>query len=77
MSLSTEDYLEFCTNEKPTKILKSIAERCWLEAGDIERLNGAVIALFLQGFITKSTHQRYYRFFINCINKKAKLRKRR
>lgn len=77
MSLSTEDNLEFCTNFKPTKILKFVADCCWLEARKTDKLNGAVTVLFLQGFITESTHNRYYRLFSRIANKETTLRSRR
>ena len=77
MSLSTEEYLEFSTNAKPTKLLKFVADCCWLEGRKTNKLNGAVTVLFLQGFITESTHNRYYRLFSRIENKETTLRNRR
>ena len=77
MSLSTKDNLEFCTNSKPTKLLKFIVDCCWLEGGKTDKLNGAVTVLFLQGFMTKSTHERYYRLFSRIANKETTLRSRK
>lgn len=77
MSLSTEDYLEFCTNFKPTRLLKFLAETSWLEGGETDRLKGAVTVLFLQGFITESTQDRYFRLLLRIANKETTLRSRR
>lgn len=77
MSLYTEDNLEFCTNAKPTRLLKFVADCCCLEKRETDKLDGAVTVLFLQGFITESTHNRYYRLFSRIKNKETTLRKRR
>lgn len=71
------EIVRFETGASPLQILKSVALMSDLNEKDFKRLTGAISVLYIQGFMTNSTHERYFRLFENIILGKTKLRDRK